>query len=169
MEKRMWSHRKKCCKEIVLSPLKAIASEVKEEAMKNLITVSIFGTVMLLAVTSLSTAQTSMGQTTDWPMFHHDPNHTGYTSSTAPDTNQLAWSYDIDIDYSSPAIANGKVFIISTDGNVYALGITTETSPSPSPEPMPLHSFSTAIVAGVAFALVVAGVVLLIYFKKRKH
>ncbi len=30
-----------------------------------------------------------------WPMFHYDPIHTGYSTSTAPTTNQTLWSYTI--------------------------------------------------------------------------
>ena len=28
-----------------------------------------------------------------WPMFHHDLTHTGYSTSTAPNTNQTLWNY----------------------------------------------------------------------------
>jgi len=28
-----------------------------------------------------------------WPMFHHDQSHTGYSTSTAPNTNNTIWSY----------------------------------------------------------------------------
>ena len=28
-----------------------------------------------------------------WPMFHHDLNNTGNSSSTAPDTNNVLWEY----------------------------------------------------------------------------
>ena len=57
-----------------------------------------------------------------WPMFHHNPRHTGYTESPAPNTNQTQWTYTTDDSVeSSPAIADGKVFIGSNDGKVYAL------------------------------------------------
>ena len=47
-----------------------------------------------------------------WPMFHHDPEHIGYSTSTAPDTNNTIWNYTIGHKpESSPAVADGKVYI----------------------------------------------------------
>ena len=58
----------------------------------------------------------------DWNMFMGDLNHTGYSSSTAPDTNNLLWSFETgDEIYSSPTVANGKVFIGSRNGKIYCL------------------------------------------------
>jgi len=63
---------------------------------------------------------------TSWPMFHHDPRHTGYSTSTAPKTNQTLWSYMIGkyMIRSSPAVADGVVFMNAGAG-VYALNATT--------------------------------------------
>ena len=62
-----------------------------------------------------------------WPMFHHDLNHTGYSTSKAPKTNQTLWTYTTGaiIAQSSPAVADGIVYIGSEDHNVYALNATT--------------------------------------------
>jgi outer membrane protein assembly factor BamB len=61
-----------------------------------------------------------------WPMFHHDPMHTGYSTSTAPTTNQTLWTYKTGGAVgSSPAVVNGVVFVGSSDDNVYALNATT--------------------------------------------
>jgi outer membrane protein assembly factor BamB len=61
-----------------------------------------------------------------WPMFHHDLTHTGYSTSTAPNTNKTIWSYTTGLDvYSSPAVADGKVYIGSDDGKVYCLDAIT--------------------------------------------
>jgi PKD repeat protein len=61
-----------------------------------------------------------------WPMFHHDLTHTGYSASTAPKTNQVLWNYTTgNYVFSSPAVADGKIFVGSADGNVYALNETT--------------------------------------------
>ena len=55
-------------------------------------------------------------QDNDWPMFRHDSRHTGYSTSTAPDTNQVLWSYDTgDEVASSPTVTGGKVFVGSGD------------------------------------------------------
>ena len=64
--------------------------------------------------------------TTSWPMFRHDPRHTGYSTSKAPKANQTLWTYTTGgVVSSSPAVADGMVFVGSLDGNVYALNETT--------------------------------------------
>jgi outer membrane protein assembly factor BamB len=61
-----------------------------------------------------------------WPMFHHDLNNTGNSSSTAPDTNNVLWEYGTGGTVaSSPAVVDGKVFFGSIDGNVYCLDAST--------------------------------------------
>jgi len=64
-----------------------------------------------------------------WPMFHHDLNHTGYSTSKAPKTNQTLWTYTTGrkIWSSSPAVADGKVYVGSDDGKVYCLNASTGT------------------------------------------
>jgi len=58
-----------------------------------------------------------------WPMFHHDQTHNGYSTSAAPNNNQLLWTYTTggSIAFSSPAVDNGTVYIGSSDGKIYAL------------------------------------------------
>jgi parallel beta-helix repeat protein len=57
-----------------------------------------------------------------WSMFRHDIKHTGYIESPAPNTNQTLWSYTTgNWVVSSPTVADGKVYVGSDDGNVYAL------------------------------------------------
>jgi len=61
-----------------------------------------------------------------WPMFHHDLNHTGYSTSKAPKTNQTLWSYTTGGNVrSSPAVADGKVYVGSRDSKVYCLNAST--------------------------------------------
>jgi parallel beta-helix repeat protein len=62
------------------------------------------------------------GESYDWPMFRHDQSHTGYSASTAPNTNNTVWSYRTgDVVSSSPAVVDGRVFVGSNDNNVYCL------------------------------------------------
>ena len=62
--------------------------------------------------------QTPLAEIPGWPMFHHDPNHTGVANSTAPETNNILWSYEAGGDVlSSPAVVNGKVYCASYDDN----------------------------------------------------
>src|SRR5659263_375076 len=62
----------------------------------------------------------------DWAMFHHDLQHSGYSTSIAPNTNKTLWYYTTGsyVAYSSPAVVDGKVYIGSLetlDGKVYCL------------------------------------------------
>ena len=58
----------------------------------------------------------------EWPMFHFDPSHSGYTTSQAPKTSSLRWRYATGGSVaSSPAVADGIVFVGSSDNKVYAL------------------------------------------------
>ena len=63
----------------------------------------------------------------DWPMFQHDPQHTGYTDCEMPDELELLWKFETEdsIHSSSPAVVNGKVYIGSHDGYIYCLDATT--------------------------------------------
>jgi outer membrane protein assembly factor BamB len=57
-----------------------------------------------------------------WPMFHHDLSHTGYTTSTAPNINNIIWSYTTGGGVgSSPVVADGRVYVGSYDNKVYCL------------------------------------------------
>jgi outer membrane protein assembly factor BamB len=62
-----------------------------------------------------------------WPMFHHDPGHSGYSNSTGPETNAILWKYSGTELYgdSSPAVVNGKVYFGSGDFKVYCLDANT--------------------------------------------
>jgi outer membrane protein assembly factor BamB len=61
-------------------------------------------------------------------MFHHDLNHTGYSTSTAPNTNNTVWSYTTGGNvYSSPAVDGGMVYVGSYDHMIYCLNASTGT------------------------------------------
>ena len=68
----------------------------------------------------------SPGDDTDWwPMFRHDPQHSGYSTSNAPDTNSILWSYLIGgSTYPSPAVVDSRVYIGSLD-EVFCLDAIT--------------------------------------------
>jgi len=75
--------------------------------------------------TSLSIG-TVAGQGTDpnWPMFNYDLANTSYLPDRDGPTDnlQVTWKFDTGRPVpSSPAVANGTVFIGSGDGNIYAL------------------------------------------------
>jgi hypothetical protein len=57
-----------------------------------------------------------------WPMFRHDLNHMGYSTSQVPDGPSIDWAFQAVNGFeSSPVIEYGMVFIGSDDHNVYAL------------------------------------------------
>ena len=61
-----------------------------------------------------------------WPMFHHDLCHTGFSTSSAPQTNHVKWSYTTAGKvHSSPTIVNGKLYVGSNDGKIYCLDADT--------------------------------------------
>jgi outer membrane protein assembly factor BamB len=69
---------------------------------------------------------TSSVSTTDWwPMFRHDLSHSGYSTSTGPETNNVLWEYAIGNSMSSPAIVDGKVYIGSESNRMYCLDANT--------------------------------------------
>ena len=89
-------------------------------------------TLSLVAINALAAIPTPVdGQITDnvaqaqltssWPMFH-----VGVTTSSGPSTNQTAWNFTAANGFwSSPAVADGKVYVGSYDHQVYALNATS--------------------------------------------
>jgi len=62
----------------------------------------------------------------DWPMFMHDPQHTGFSTSKLPDEPFVLWRYEtVGGITSSPLVSNGKVFAGSLDTNLYCLNEDT--------------------------------------------
>ena len=58
-----------------------------------------------------------------WPMYRHDLNRSGYSTSSAPNTNEILWSFKTgsDIYGTSPAVIDGRVYIGSNDYKIYCL------------------------------------------------
>ena len=47
-----------------------------------------------------------------WPQFQHDPENTGFSTSTAPNNKNILWSYtEKNGGFVSPIVADGKVFV----------------------------------------------------------
>lgn len=68
----------------------------------------------------------------NWPMYHLDQAHTGYSNAAAPTTlpKQL-WNYTIDISPGStppsPVVAEGFLYVGSFDNNIYCLDVQRGT------------------------------------------
>ena len=50
-----------------------------------------------------------------WPMYRHDPNRSGAGASAIPDAVSTAWSASLGGRLTQPVIADGRVFVASTD------------------------------------------------------
>ncbi len=102
--------------------------------------ISIIACVLLLTTVlpAIGTEKIDKGEdeqtstvTDDWPMFCHDPERSGYTTSTGPDTSLISWNVELypddgwyasDDTDSGPVVANGYVYV--NDENIlYCLDI----------------------------------------------
>jgi outer membrane protein assembly factor BamB len=94
-----------------------------------------------------------------WPMFHHDLSRAGFSTSTAPNTNNTVWNVTTDNSvYSSPAVANGMVYATSFDGNVYCVDALTGNEAWSEPSWIGTYSYSSPAVAdGKVYAGTLSG------------
>jgi outer membrane protein assembly factor BamB len=96
--------------------------------MNTKLVLAVFLTITLLAATSVIQAQAWYNTTTPWSQSKHDSQHTGTTDSSSPSNNSTAWT-KVWNGYGSASgiiVADGKVFVIKTDGSsFYALDETT--------------------------------------------
>ena len=84
--------------------------------------------VLCLSVVSLFALTVNAQQESSWPMFHGDVAHTGYSNGSGPSTNQTLWVFKTGGKiWSSPAVANGIVYVASFDHNLYAINAKTGT------------------------------------------
>lgn len=60
-----------------------------------------------------------------WPIFRGDTHLSGVANDALPDRLSLLWSFQTGYEIkSSPVVGSGRVYVGSTDGNVYALNIS---------------------------------------------
>ena len=98
---------------------------------KNIIVLCVISIFLLTSTTVVSVAeQYTTASTVDWwPMYHHDSQHTGYSTSTAPNTNNVIWSITEDNGgFGSPVVVEDRIFVNSMSysgdnykGNVYCI------------------------------------------------
>jgi outer membrane protein assembly factor BamB len=61
-----------------------------------------------------------------WPCFHHDSQNIGYSTSDAPDDNEMLWWYAGEDRFSSsPAVVDGRVYTGCSDSNIYCFNALT--------------------------------------------
>src|SRR5712691_8044126 len=81
--------------------------------------------LVTLSLLSSSTVQSvTPRDSTPWPMFHQNPQHTGLSSFQGPQAPFLKWRLQTGgrVD-SPPAVGRGRIYLTSEDGNVYALNL----------------------------------------------
>ncbi len=62
----------------------------------------------------------------DWPMFMKDAGHSSFTKENIAPPLKIKWKFKTGGPiYSSPVVANGKVFVGSNDGSLYAVDVKT--------------------------------------------
>src|SRR5215831_18063570 len=91
-----------------------------------------------------ASAQASFRVDTRWSQFRKRPSHDGHNfgeNVLSPATVgglSLLWKYTTGNGvFSSPAVANGVVYVGSNDGNVYAFGLKGSDAPALPPRPDP--------------------------------
>jgi len=92
------------------------------------IVIGIASTLLLIAALTSAFIVRQVKAVDWWPMFRHDQTHTGYSTSTAPNTNHTIWNFTAGgWVRSSPAVIDDKVYVGSHDTNVYCLNAKTGT------------------------------------------
>ena len=91
--------------------------------------VSFSAAILLIAVLFAGAVTVPAAAQYDTMQFHYNVQHTGDYSPVAgpvPSNGQLLWNYTTSGSVESPpAVANGVVYVGSTDNNTYALNATT--------------------------------------------
>jgi outer membrane protein assembly factor BamB len=78
--------------------------------------------VSIFLILVISRVMGVYGGLDDWTMFRHDQRNTGESKSTAPESSKVLWTYKTGAGVSSsPAVANGRVYIGSLDFQIYCL------------------------------------------------
>ena len=88
-----------------------------------------------------------------WPMFHHDLNRSGYSTSTGPDTNNVLWAFHVEdgIHDSSPAIVDNKVYFSNVFGNIFCLDSDTGVEVWNKTTPLIIFDSSPAVDNGKVY------------------
>ncbi len=101
---------------------------MKYQFISILIFIFLFGTIIPSCVSSNENLDETVISQEDidwWSMFHHDLQNTGYSTSIAPNTNNILWNFDIAVNdngyANNPIVCNGKIYFMSTTNSVYCL------------------------------------------------
>jgi outer membrane protein assembly factor BamB len=98
--------------------------------MKNTLFQAVFASafIVLIAVSMFGAVDFGFADTAvsdDWSMLQHDMVRSGFSSSTAPNSNATLWGFQVQCARSSPAVVDGRLYIGSIQGKIYCLNSTT--------------------------------------------
>ena len=102
-------------------------ARVARAASRKPIAVSLISSLWSL-IFGIAVPSCAAGPPEEWPTFKHDLKRTGYTQSQAPDVANVIWEKSIPGAgkcWSSPSIADGRLYIGNNNGNVYCVDATT--------------------------------------------
>ncbi len=86
----------------------------------------VVGQPLNAAIQPMTHCDQTRNQTDWWPMFRHDPNHSGTTTTNGPQTSRVLWTFGTGAEIrGSPTVVDNKVYIGSTDKKVYCLNLMT--------------------------------------------
>ncbi|MBU1626871.1 hypothetical protein KKB18_05830, partial [bacterium] len=76
--------------------------------------------LLFCSITSIFTLTNAYSQLADspWPMFMHDPQHTGRSEYKGPDYPIIKWEFEAKSEYTPPPI------VIGPDGTIYAISVS---------------------------------------------
>jgi outer membrane protein assembly factor BamB len=78
--------------------------------------------MVLILACLLASSPNAAAAVDDWPMFRHDPAHSGYTTDTTQNYARPLWNATVGAQvWSSPAVVDGSVVVGCRDGNLYCL------------------------------------------------
>jgi outer membrane protein assembly factor BamB len=126
--------------------------------LKTLVLLLILLSAVYVESTTLAIQSTSSPSNDDWPMFQHNPAHTGYFTGTLAANLTVAWTFRPNASHGFfghvPAVANGSLYITdenylycinALNGNLrWKQNLTVQ-------EPLSKDEFSTAIYNGFVY------------------
>ncbi|MFA5363908.1 MAG: PQQ-binding-like beta-propeller repeat protein [Candidatus Bathyarchaeia archaeon] len=104
-------------------------------AITAIVLIIIIGVILFSSLyTSMPSSDITVNPSSNnWPMFHHDLNHAGYSTSTAPVSCNLIWNYTAELAYPdgpseriscSPVVSDGYLYF-GGEVNVYCLNASS--------------------------------------------
>ena len=97
-------------------PKKSINKENMKKNLSCMLTcLLLIGTILVASILNVGATGGDGSESTEdvwWPMFAHDLTRSGYSTSTAPETNNVIWNFSTGSQVrSSPAVVDNRLYI----------------------------------------------------------